>query len=277
MNRSKPGSAQSDSIQSNLTQSNSAKIGRVKTNRIKNALCAAGVGLVLSGCAGGSANLSEIGSAAQAALDGSSRSGALTNADIVSGLKEALATGSRQVTSQLGQANGFSADPVIRIPLPESLQKAREVASKVGLEGSFDDLEDKLNEAAEQATPKAQTLFIDAISEMSVEDATGILRGPDDAATDYFRGRTGDKLNAEMRPIVDSALANVGAVSSFNQLLVRYNNIPFAPAVNADLSSYVVEKASDGIFYYLAEEEKAIRENPLKRTTELLQRVFASQ
>ena len=244
---------------------------------LKKSLGVACTGFLLSGCAGGSTSLSDISAAAQSALGGQSQSGALTNSDIVSGLKQALSTGSREVIAQLGQANGFSADPVVRIPLPDQLQKARELASRVGLGGSFDNLEDKLNEAAEQATPKAQALFLDAISELTVEDATSILQGPDDAATEYFRTRTGDSLNAEMRPIVDSALANVGAVSSFNQLLTQYNNIPFAPEVNADLTSYVVEKGSDGIFYYLAEEEKAIRENPLKRTTELLQRVFANQ
>ncbi len=157
------------------------------------------------------------------------------------------------------------------------MQKARKLASKVGLEGSFDDLELKLNRAAEEATPKAKELFMSAIRDMSVDDAKGILQGPDNAATQYFRGKTGDSLQAQMRPIVDQALAQVGAVNSFNQLLAKYNKIPLAPKVEADLTGHVVEEGSDGIFYYLAEEEKAIRENPLKRTSEILQRVFGSQ
>lgn len=232
--------------------------------------------LFLASCAGSSPKLQDIAEAASAAVQGGEQ-GPLGSAEIVRGLKEALSNGSNVVVSQLGQANGFSADPSIRIPLPSSLQKAKELASKVGLEGSFDDLEQKLNEAAEQATPKARALFLGAISKMSVEDATGILRGPDDAATQYFRNATGASLQSQMRPIVDQALAQVGAVSSFNQLLDRYNAIPFAPKVEADLTGHVVEEGSDGIFYYLAKEEKAIRENPLKRTSELLQRVFASQ
>jgi len=233
-------------------------------------------GTLLVSCAGDGQNFGELASAASTALAGSERS-ALSVDDITRGLKEALTTGSNAVVGQLGQANGFSDDPTIRIPLPESLQKARDIASRVGLESSFDDLELKLNRAAEQATPKAKALFLGAISDMSVDDAKGILQGPDNAATEYFRAETGDALQAQMRPIVDQALSQVGAVSSFNQLLTRYNNIPLAPKIDADLTAHVVEEGSDGIFYYLAQEEKAIRENPLKRTSEILQRVFGNR
>lgn len=237
-------------------------------------LCAASL---LTSCASGGPQLEDLAATAQAALGGSTVGAALTSDDITRGLKEALTTGSNAVVGQLGQTDGFSADPSIRIPLPSSLQKARDFASKFGLEGSFDDLELKLNRAAEAATPKAKALFLDAITSMSVSDAKGILQGPDNAATEYFREETGDSLEAQMRPIVDQALSDVGAVSSFNQLLDRYQSIPFAPEVDADLTDYVVDEGSDGIFYYLAEEEKAIRENPLKRTSEILQRVFGSQ
>lgn len=236
------------------------------------------LGLLVSslvGCAS-TPQLSDISAAAQSVLSGDA-TGALSTDEITRGLKEALATGSSAVVGQLGQANGFSADPAIRIPLPASLLKARDLAAKIGLESSFDGLELKLNEAAEAATPKAKELFLSAIKDMSVDDAKGILQGPDNAATEYFRGETGESLKTQMRPIVDQALAQVGAVSSLNQLLDKYNNIPFAPEVNADLTEHVVEEGSDGIFFYLAEEEKAIRENPLKRSSEILQRVFGSQ
>ena len=235
--------------------------------------------VLLVSCAADGPNLDGLKQAAESVLssDGGSASGPLSIDEITRGLKEALTTGSSAVVSQLGAANGFSGDPAIRIPLPASLVKARDLASKVGLEGSFDELELKLNEAAEEATPKAKALFVNAIQAMSVEDAKGILQGPDNAATEYFRGKTGSQLQSEMRPIVDQALAKVGAVSTFNQLLSKYNNIPLAPKVDADLTGHVVEEGSDGIFYYLAQEEKAIRENPVKRTTEILQRVFGSQ
>lgn len=242
---------------------------------INKALATASVVLFTASCASSGVNLEGLTSVAESAL-GDSAGGVLSTDDITKGLKEALVVGSGAVVGQLGQTDGFSADPLIRIPLPNSLQKARDFASKVGLEGSFDDLELKLNRAAEEATPKAKELFLTAIRDMSVEDAKGILQGPDNAATAYFRDETGDNLQAQMRPIVDQALSQVGAVGSFNQLLDKYNAIPFAPEVDADLTGHVVEEGSDGIFYYLAEEEKAIRENPLKRTSEILQRVFGS-
>ncbi|MBX2881358.1 MAG: DUF4197 domain-containing protein [Granulosicoccus sp.] len=233
------------------------------------------VSSVMAGCAS-DGNLGEILAEAESVLAGSS-AGSLTTNEITQGLKQALAVGSDTVVGQLGRANGFNADPTIRIRLPESLQKARKVAAKVGLDESFNDLETRLNRAAEQATPKAKTLFISAIRSMSVSDAKGILQGPDNAATVYFRDKTGDSLKGQMRPIIDQALSEVGAVRTFNDLLARYNKIPFAPKVDADLTGHVVDQGSDGIFHYLAKEEKAIRENPLKRTSKLLQRVFAGQ
>ncbi len=242
-----------------------------------------GAALALSFPVAHSASLSDLTKAAKSILDkgseGSSASslGGLSTDDITAGLKEALTTGSNAVVSQLGTSEGFSSDPAIRIPLPKSLAKARNLAKKIGLEGSFDDLELKLNQAAEEATPKAKALFLNAIQGMSVDDARGILSGPDDAATEYFRGKTGVDLQDQMRPIIDDALANVGAVTTFNNLLSKYNRIPLAPKVDADLTSHVVEEGSNGIFYYLAQEEKAIRENPIKRTSQILQRVFGSR
>jgi len=231
----------------------------------------------LLGCAGSGPTLDDLQSVAQTALAGGGASGALSAGDITKGLKEALNKGTTTVVSQLGAAGGFSNDPTIRIPLPRSLQKVRDFASQVGLAGRFDDLENRLNQAAEAATPKARSLFLGAVRDMSVSDARGILQGPDNAATEYFRTTTGDSLKASMRPLIDNALSQVGAVNSFNSLLSRYRRIPGAPAVDADLSGHVVDEASDGIFYYIAEEEKAIRTNPVKRTTEILQRVFGAQ
>ncbi len=232
--------------------------------------------LGLAGCAAdGSADLGKIAQTAEAALGGVSGAG-LSNADIVQGLKAALETGSGTVVDQLGATNGFNANSLIRIPLPASLLKAKDFAGKVGLDGPFNDLETRLNRAAELATPKAKSLFVGAIRDMSVSDARGILNGADNSATMYFRDKTGDALSSAMRPLVDDALSQVGAVNSFNRLLSRYRKIPGAPAVNADLTGHVVEKGGDGIFYYLAEEEKAIRKNPAKRTSEILQRVFGS-
>lgn len=231
---------------------------------------------LLTGCAGSGPTLDDIAKTAEVALGGA-QAGGLTSADITAGLKQALTKGSSQVVGQLGQRGGFSGDSTVRIPLPSSLVKARDFASRVGLEKSFDDLQLRLNRAAELATPKAKDLFVGAIRDMSVQDARGILQGPDNAATQYFQGKTSTGIKSAMRPLVDDALAQVGAVQYFNSLLKQYRSIPLAPPVEADLTGHVVDKGSDGIFHYLAEEEKAIRTNPLERTTDLLRRVFAAQ
>ncbi|MBX2839954.1 MAG: DUF4197 domain-containing protein [Gammaproteobacteria bacterium] len=225
-------------------------------------------------CAGGSVSLDDVAQAGQELLG---QNGPLSNDEITRGLKEALSKGSTAVVAQLGARDGFAKDPAIKVPLPDTLRKARDFASKVGLEGSFDDLELRLNRAAEQAAPKAKSLFLGAIKSMTLEDAGGILKGPDDAATQYFQRKTGASLKSSMRPLVDDALAQVGAVNAFNKLLREYNSIPLAPKVEADLTGHVVDEGAEGIFYYLAREEQAIRNDPLKRTSQLLQRVFGSQ
>lgn len=227
----------------------------------------------LSGCAGGGSlnDLEKIG------LGSLGSGGALSTDEITRGLKEALTKGSTAVVGQVGASDGFNADPIIRVPLPKTLLKARDVAAKVGLDGTFNDLEVRLNRAAELAAPKAKSLFLNAIRDMSVQDAKGILQGPDDAATQYFKGNTQVELAAAMRPLVDQSLAQVGAVRTFKDAMSQYNKIPLAPNVNADLTAHVVEKGMAGIFHYLAVEEKAIRDDPLKRTSQLLQRVFSAQ
>jgi hypothetical protein len=141
----------------------------------------------------------------------------------------------------------------------------------------LDDLELKLNRAAEVATPKAKALFGQAISEMTFEDVMNIYNGPEDAATRYFQDKMTPPLAKEMQPVVEQSLAEVGAVQSYDNVMGEYRTIPFVPDVKADLTTYVVEKGMDGIFYYMAKEEAAIRQNPAKRTTELLQKVFGAK
>lgn len=238
-------------------------------------MCAVFTAVLLTGCANSSAVLNELEKAAGQVL-GESTGGSLTINEISQGLKEALSVGSQQVVSQLGRNDGFNADPIAHIPLPKALDRARTVASKVGLSGGFDSLETRLNRAAELATPKAKALFLSSIRQMTLDDAKGILTGPDDSATQYFRGAMGTRLAAAMTPIVDDSLAQVGAVSLFNDVLKNYRQIPFAPPVEANLTQHVVELGMNGIFHYIAEEEKAIRENPIKRTSEILRRVFGS-
>ena len=228
----------------------------------------------LTGCANNSELLGGLEDIAGQTLGQSG--GALTIADISSGLKQALTVGSGEVVSQLGQQNGYNADPLIRIPLPTALVSARKVAARVGLDSSFDSLENRLNEAAEKAVPKTRQLFVNTIQQMTLQDARGILQGPDDAATSFFRRTMGGQLSDAMRPIIDDSLNQVGAVRGFRQLLASYRQIPFAPPIEADLTAHVLEKGLDGVWHYMAEEEAAIRKNPVKRTTDLLRRVFGS-
>ena len=196
--------------------------------------------------------------------------------EIAAGLREALKVGSERVVRQVGARDGFNADPQIHIPLPGALKDVQSMLRKVGLAGLADDLELKLNRGAEAAAPEAKALFWRAISEMTLDDAKRIYDGPDDAATQYFKGKMSPPLAERMRPIVDSSLSEVGAVRSYDNMMARYEAIPFVPDVKADLTGYVVQKALDGIFFYIAKEEAAIRNDPAARTTELLKKVFGA-
>ena len=231
--------------------------------------------ITITGCAASDKDLQNVATAAGVLLGGNT--GQLSADEISRGLKQALSKSSEIVVNQVGKQNGYSADPQIRVPLPSDLLRAKNFASKIGLDGVFNDLELKLNRAAESAAPKARSIFLRSIQQMTLEDANGILRGPDDAATQFFQNKTSNQLRTAMRPIIDDSLNQVGAVRAFNDLLTRYRRIPLAPEVNANITEHVLNRGLAGIFYYVAEEEKAIRENPLKRTTELLQRVFGAQ
>lgn len=198
----------------------------------------------------------------------------LSDAQIGEGLREALRVGTESVVAQLGAADGFNADPAAHIPLPASMGTVRDALSKVGMSSVLDDLELKMNRAAEEATPKAKAIFGEAIRELTLEDVQGIYQGPDDAATQYFKGKTSGSLRDAMRPIVENSLAEVGAMAAYDQAMSSYENIPFAPDVKANLTDHVLDGGLDGIFHYLAKEEAAIRQNPAERTTEILKNVF---
>jgi hypothetical protein len=200
--------------------------------------------------------------------------GSLTQTEMGDGLKEALRVGTEAVVSQLGRPDGFYGDKAVHIPLPGQLATVQKALRAAGYSSLVDDLELKLNRAAEQATPKAKALFVDAIAAMTIQDAAKILNGPDDSATQYFRKSMGPGLGKEMKPIVDATLADAGAVQAYDAMMSQYKALPFMPDAKANLSDYVVEKGMDGIFHYVAEEEAAIRNNPAARTTDLLKKVF---
>jgi hypothetical protein len=201
----------------------------------------------------------------------------LSTNDIGSAFKQALTMGAENVISQLGEVDGFNADENIKIPLPKNLQKAKKLLKKIGLSGMVDDLELKLNRAAEAATPIAKDLFIQSIKDMTFEDVKKIYKGENDSATLYFKEKMSTSLTEKMNPIVENSLAEVGAIKSLNSVMEKYENIPFVSEISPDLTTYVVDKGMEGIFYYLAKQEAEIRKNPLRQTTDLLKKVFGKK
>ena len=201
----------------------------------------------------------------------------LTNDEIGEAFKDALQIGTENVVSRLGQVDGFNADSAIHIPLPEELGKVKSMLSKIGMSGLLDDLELKLNRAAEAATPKAKQLFGQAITEMTFDDVMAVYKGPEDSATKYFQKKMSPSLAKEMAPVIEESLSNVGAIQAYDKVMGNYRSIPFVPDVKANLKDHVINKGMDGIFHYIAQEEIAIRRNPVKQTTDLLKRVFGSK
>ena len=202
---------------------------------------------------------------------------ALSNSDISAAFKEALELGSRQVVSQLGTIDGFNNDSSIRIPLPDELNTAKQWLDKGGMGASLSDLEVKLNRAAEKATPQAEALFIDAIKEMSFDDVRRIYQGPEDSATRYFESKMTKTLTSAMSPIVSESLSEVGAIQRYDEVMSAYKEIPLVPDIKADLTQHVIDGGLKGIFHYLAQQESAIRQDPVKQTTALLQKVFGNK
>ncbi len=197
--------------------------------------------------------------------------------EIAKAFKQALRIGSENVVNRLGAVGGFNADPSVHIPLPEKLNKVKTMLSKVGMSQLTDDLELKLNRAAEAAAPKAGSLFMEAIGDMTFEDVKTIYKGPENSATQYFQGKMSPALKKEMQPVVENTLSEVGAVKAYEKVIGEYKTLPFVPDVKADLTGHVVQKGMEGIFHYLAKEEASIRKDPAKQTTTLLKKVFGAE
>jgi len=203
-------------------------------------------------------------------------SSALSNQDISAAFKQALSIGTGEVIGQLGVKNGFNLDPKVHIPLPDNLAKVQNVLGAAGLGFMMDDLETRINRAAEIATPHAKELFLNAISEMTFDDVLQIYNGPQDSATTFFKNKMSAPLSDKLTPFVNSAISEAGVVKTYDSVMSKYKAIPFMPDVKADLTSYVVDQGIDGIFFYLAQEEAQIRQDPIRHTTDLLKKVFGT-
>lgn len=201
----------------------------------------------------------------------------LTNDDIVDGLKEALEVGTRKAVETVSQTDGYFKNPRIRIPLPENVQKVEKLLRAGGLGSQVEAFELSMNRAAERAAPEARSIFGDAIRQMTFADAREILDGADDAATQYFRQKTSDRLQTLFKPITHQAMSEVGVTQSYQTLDAKIQTLPLADQMSLDLDQYVTDKALDGLFLMLAEEEKKIRRDPAARVTDLLQKVFGAQ
>ncbi len=198
----------------------------------------------------------------------------LSKGDVTAGLKEALNTAAGLASKRLSAKDGFMGDVAVRIPLPGVLGDAQKKLQPFGMSGALDDLQLKVNRAAESAAPTAGKLMLDAVKSMSFEDAMGVLRGGDTAATDYLKKKTEPSLRTAFRPYFDKALASSGALKTADSVVAKYG----AGLVKTDARTWIADSATtgalNGLFYYVAREEQAIRRDPVKRTTDLLRKVF---
>lgn len=195
---------------------------------------------------------------------------------IAAGLKQALEHGTQRAVGTLGQVNGYLKNPPVHIPVPDQLQRAESLLRRVGAGKYADQFVTSLNRAAEAAAPKAKAIFLDVIRGMTIQDAVGILRGPDDATTQYFRRHAQARLTAAFQPVVARATNEVGVTAYYKRFVQKAAATGLVDTRGLDLDHYVTRKALDGLFYMIAQEEKRIREDPVARTTELLRKVFAS-
>jgi hypothetical protein len=200
----------------------------------------------------------------------------VSDSRIASGLKEALRVGTSNAVAQTGRVDGYFTNEAIKILMPEQFMRVDRGLRAVGLGAKADEFVLSMNRAAEAAAPSARQIFVDAILEMSFDDARQILSGGDTAATDYFKRVTGERLRAAFGPVVEKSMNENGVTRQYNDLVALSQRVPFVKGPSLDITQYVVGKSLDGLFYMLAQEEKKIRKDPLARTTSLLKEVFGS-
>lgn len=225
--------------------------------------------LVLTGCT--SAQLNQVLDDANKALGGEKP---LTTAEVAEGLKEALVKGISTGSDLVSVTDGYFKNPEIKIPFPQDVKKVEDALRKIGLGGQVDKFVMTLNRGAEDAAKEAKPIFIAAIKSMTIQDAWSILKGEDNAATEYLKRTTSALLKEKFKPVIQSSLNKVNATKYYGEIVSRYNQIPLVEKVNPDLDDYATDKAIEGLFLMIAKEEKEIRQDPVARTTEILKRVF---
>ncbi len=192
----------------------------------------------------------------------------------ISGLREALSVGTENAVKSLSKADGFFGNNMVKILLPDRIQTMADWAAKLGFQRQVDNLIVSMNRAAEAAAPKATRLFVDAIREMTFDDARGILQGGDTAATEFFKRKTSAKLYDEFKPVVTASMDKVGVAKAYKEMAAPLENVPLVKKESVDLDHYVTSKALDGLFLMIGEEERKIRTDPAARVTDLLKKVF---
>jgi Protein of unknown function (DUF4197) len=205
---------------------------------------------------------------------GNASGGNLSNVDISNGLKEALSVGAERTVQQLSKVDGFLGNAALKILLPPEAQVIEQKLRAIGMGKQIDEAIVSLNRAAEDAATSAAPIFINAIKNITLQDAMGILKGADTAATGYLKQNTLQPITNAFTPIITQSLDKVNATKHWSTIINAYNKISFKK-VNPNLASYVTERATDGLFKQICEEEKKIRQNPAARSTALLQKVFS--
>ena len=196
--------------------------------------------------------------------------------DAANALKETLKKGTEKGVNVLSIRNGYFGNPKVKIPFPKNATKVSEKLKQIGMQKQVDEVVLSINRAAEDAAVLAKPIFVGAIKKMSIKDAIGIVKGNKTAGTDYLNRNTNSALVNAFKPIIKNSLDKVNATKHWESIMTTYNKIPFVEKVNPELETYVTEKAISGLFFMLAQQEIAIRENPKERTSALLKKVFGN-
>ncbi|MEA5401313.1 DUF4197 domain-containing protein [Arcicella sp. DC2W] len=234
-----------------------------------------GLSLLFSVSSCNSQNIGNILKQANDVLSGTP--GALTTDEIGKGLKEALTVGIKNSSSKASALDGYLGNQTIKLLFPPEAQNVEQKLRQIGLGAQCDKFITALNRGAEKAAEKAVPIFVDAITKMTIQDALSILKGDKDAATNYLKRTSSVALTNAFAPVMEESINSTGATKLYGDIATTYNKIPFTKKVNPDLKQYATQKAIDGLFLLVAQEEQKIRENPAARVSDLLKKVFANQ